>query len=257
MSAPSTLTGAPNWVELLTTDGPGAQRFYGDLFGWVAEVGDQEKYGGYITFFKDGQAVAGAMQKDESMPMPDTWNVYLSARDAGATLKAAADHGGASLMGPMDVPDVGVMGMAGDTGGSAVGVYQGTTFPGLGVVGEAGTPGWFELHTRSYDKDVQFYADVFGWDPHTASDTPEFRYTTLGGGDQQAAGIMDASAFPEGAPTGWFVYFAVADADATIAKAVELGATVVQPAEDTPYGRLATLADPWGAPIKLIQGPNA
>ena len=50
------------------------------------------------------------------------------------------------------------------------------------------------------------------------------------------------------------MYFRTDDADATIARARELGGSVIQPAEDTPYGRLATLADPTGAAFKLI-GP--
>jgi hypothetical protein len=50
------------------------------------------------------------------------------------------------------------------------------------------------------------------------------------------------------------VYFRTDDADASIARARELGGSVIQPAEDTPYGRLATLADPTGAAFKLI-GP--
>ena len=40
--------------------------------------------------------------------------------------------------------------------------------------------------------------------------------------------------------------------DATLAKIVELGGTVVMPAWDTPYGRLAEAADPTGARFKLI-----
>jgi predicted enzyme related to lactoylglutathione lyase len=40
--------------------------------------------------------------------------------------------------------------------------------------------------------------------------------------------------------------------DARLARAVELGGSVVMPAEDTPYGRIATAADPTGAQFKLI-----
>jgi predicted enzyme related to lactoylglutathione lyase len=64
---------------------------------------------------------------------------------------------------------------------------------------------------------------------------------------------MDASGFlPEGVPSHWSVYFGVDDTDAALAKIVDLGGSVVQPAEDTPYGRLATAADPSGALFKLI-----
>lgn len=75
-----------------------------------------------------------------------------------------------------------------------------------------------------------------------------------GPSDFEAAGVMDAANFlPSEVPSHWAVYFAVDDAEATIATAVELGATVVHSAEVTPYGVLATLADPTGAMFKLQQ----
>ena len=44
------------------------------------------------------------------------------------------------------------------------------------------------------------------------SDTPDFRYTTLGEGDDALAGIMDGAG---DAGSQWTVYFAVADTDAS------------------------------------------
>jgi predicted enzyme related to lactoylglutathione lyase len=59
---------------------------------------------------------------------------------------------------------------------------------------------------------------VFGWQTQVTAGTPEFRYTVLQHGEEQLAGIMDASAFlPEGAPAQWPVYFGAEDADATLA----------------------------------------
>ena len=52
---------------------------------------------------------------------------------------------------------------------------------------------------------------------------------------------------PEGTPSHWLVYFQVADTDAAAAAAERAGGTVVAPAVDTPFGRLACLADPDGA----------
>ena len=70
------------------------------------------------------------------------------------------------------------------------------------------------------------------------------------------AGIMDASAFlPEGTPAAWSIYFGVADTDAALEKVVELRGKVRQPAEDTPYGRLAQASDPTGTLFKLVATP--
>ncbi len=43
-----------------------------------------------------------------------------------------------------------------------------------------------------------------------------------------------------------------ADTDAAVAKATELGAQVLMPAIDTPFGRVAGLSDPQGAAFRLI-----
>ena len=52
------------------------------------------------------------------------------------------------------------------------------------------------------------------------------------------------------------MYFGSDDADASLADVTRLGGSVVLPAEDTPYGRLAEAADPTGAHFKLV-APNA
>ena len=98
---------------------------------------------------------------------------------------------------------------------------------------------------------------MFGWDTHAVSDPPEFRYTTLRQGQDWLAGIMDASGFlPDGVPAHWSVYFGVNDTDAALATIVDLGGSILMAAQDTPYGRLATAADPTGARFKLV-APNA
>jgi predicted enzyme related to lactoylglutathione lyase len=71
------------------------------------------------------------------------------------------------------------------------------------------------------------------------------------------AGIMDASGMlPEGTPATWSIYFGVENADAASSRIGELGGSIIRPAEDTPYGRLADAADPTGAHFKLIQPPS-
>jgi predicted enzyme related to lactoylglutathione lyase len=48
------------------------------------------------------------------------------------------------------------------------------------------------------------------------------------------------------------VYFGADDTDKALARVVDLGGSVVTPAEDTPYGRLAQATDPTGALFKLV-----
>ncbi len=244
--------GAPCWVDLFTSDPEKSEAFYCSLFGWTAESAGEE-YGGYVNFSKDGVRVAGAMKNDGQGSMPDVWSTYLAVEDAAATTEAAVANGGGVILPAMQVMELGSMAVVTDAGQAAIGVWQPGLHKGFGVMAEPGAPGWFELHTRDYDAAVRFYQEVFGWDTHVASDEPGFRYTTLGQGDGQLAGIMDAAAFlPEGVPAHWAVYFAVADTDAALAQIVDLGGSIVQAAETTPYGRLASATDPTGAMFKLV-----
>lgn len=255
MPKPDITPGAPCWIDLVTSDTEKAKAFYTALFGWTYETGDQEKYGGYITAFKDGHMVAGIMAKQADMGgMPDVWSTYLRTDDIKATTAAVAASGGQVYIEPMDIPEQGAMAMYGDASGAAIGAWQFGGMAGYELAAESGAPAWHELLAKDYDAAVTFYQKVFGWETTTLGDSPEFRYTTLGSGDTSKAGIMDASGFlPDQVPSMWSVYFAVTSLDPTVEKALELGATIIQPAEDTPFGRMATLSDPTGAVFKLIQ----
>ena len=61
---------------------------------------------------------------------------------------------------------------------------------------------------------------------------------------------------PEGTPSHWIVYFGTADVDAAVAAVERLGGGVMQPSMDTPYGRMAFVTDPFGAPFALHQAPR-
>jgi predicted enzyme related to lactoylglutathione lyase len=243
--------GHPTWIDLFSSDTAASLTFYGELFGWSATDPSAE-HGGYVNFLKDGEPIAGMMGNDGSSGQPDTWSLHLAVEDAAKTIEAAEANGATVIVPAMPVGDLGWMSVDADPGGAAIGGWQPGAHEGFLQLAEPNTPGWFELHTREYDKSVAFYREVFGWDAQTMSDTADFRYTTLGKDEAAAAGIMDASAFlAEGAPAAWSVYFSCADTDATLARAVELGGTVLEPAQDTPYGRLAHVADPTGARFKL------
>ena len=252
MPAPTLVLGAPCWIDLFSSDTERAKDFYGQLFGWTT-LDPGPEYGGYFIFQKDGKAVAGCMGNDGEQEYPDTWTVYLRSDDADRTVEAAKANGGTVVVEPMDVTQNARFAMVADPGGATIGIWQPKEVKGFEIRGEVGAPAWFELHTGSYDDAVGFYRDAFGWDVHTAADEPDFRYTTHGEGENMLAGIMDASGFREEEAAKWYVYFQVEDADATAALAEELGGTIVDQPEDTPYGRLATLTDPTGTRFKLRQ----
>lgn len=50
--------GAPNWIELITSDSTTTQASYTAMFGWEYENGGNE-LGGNITCLSDGAQIAG------------------------------------------------------------------------------------------------------------------------------------------------------------------------------------------------------
>lgn len=243
--------GAPCWIDVFTDDAEAAHRFYGELFGWTIEV--DEEMGGYGTFHRDGVPVAGCMGNRNPGHPANFWTVYLNAPDITASFAAAQEAGAQPILAPMAVGDLGQMAMVADPGGAAVGLWQAGTFPGITVLGEPGAPAWFELHTMAYDAVLPFYRDVFGWDIHTVSDAPEFRYSTNGPEEAGLAGVMDDAVHaPEGSPSYFATYIAVADADATVAEAEALGGGIEMQSENTPYGRLAIITDTTGSRLHVM-----
>jgi predicted enzyme related to lactoylglutathione lyase len=244
--------GAPCWVDVMTSDVDRARSFYGELFGWQSDEPNPE-FGGYFNFTKDGVLVAGGMPAMPEAGPPNIWSVYLATDNAEKAVETATANGGQVIAPAMAVHDLGTMAVIIDNAGAVIGMWQPGTHKGFGILGEPNTPAWFELLTKDHASATAFYRTVFGWDTSTLHDTDEFRYTTANDGETQLAGVMDAAAFlPEGVPSHWSVYFAVESTDAALARLTELGGSIEQPAEDTPYGRLATAADPMGARFKLL-----
>ncbi len=248
--------GTPCWFDLGSSDKARSKAFYGDLFGWTAEDAGPD-LGSYTSFSLGGDRIAGCMQNDGQMG-PDGWMSYLATDDIEKLAEATVANGGTVFAPPMAVAELGHMMILADPAGAVIGAWQPGEHQGFARYGEPGAPGWFELWTRDWEGSMAFYREVFGSEITVVGDSPDFRYAIIMEGDTQWAGIMDASAFlPEGVPAHWSVYLQVDDEDATIAKAQELGGTVVQAAEDTPYGRLATMTDTTGATFKLVQPPTA
>lgn len=249
----TTLPGEPCWIELFTPDTDAAVAFYGALFGWTATDPDEE-LGGYRIFEREGRPVAGLMRNDGSMGAPDAWAVYLATPDAGATVDRAREAGAEVVAGPMQIRDLGTMAVLVDPAGAAVGAWEAGTFEGTADRAVDGAPAWFETLSKDYARSVDFYRDVFGWQTHTMSDTPDFRYSTLGEDEHARAGIMDAAGMLGDAASRWQFYLQVADTDATVERAVAAGGTLVVPPDDSPYGRLAVLLDPAGVQF-CVMGP--
>ena len=245
--------GSPCWTDLWTSDIAGSRAFYPALFGWEAGEPSPE-FGGYFMFTRDGIPVAGAMGDMGDLSADNSWKIYLATGDIDATV-AAVEAGGGRITGPpMPVADLGVQAVFTDPSGATLGAWQAGTFPGFTVLEEHGAPAWFELVTRDDAGAVSFYRSAFPLEAEVTADSDEFRYTTLldPADGHGVGGIMDAgSVLQEGEPAHWLTYWEVDDVDARASAVSSLGGSVLSHPSDTPFGRMATVADPSGARFKL------
>lgn len=243
--------GAPCWIDLSTSDLERAQQFYGAVFGWTFESAGPE-YGGYVSAFVDGVQVAGLMPNDPQWNMPDGWNTYLHTADADATIEAITAAGGFSCGGAMDIPAKGRMAMVTDPTGGMIGLWQPAQHLGFEATGVAGAPVWHQLTTRDFAGTLDFYRAVFGWQTHVEADSDEFRYSTVVFDGEQRIGVMDGGAFMAAdEPSNWCFFLGAEDVDKAQQLIVDNGGSITRPAEDTPYGRLVSVADPTGAGFNL------
>jgi len=122
------------------------------------------------------------------------------------------------------------------------------------TVAPLGAPTWIDLATSDLDRACAFYGNVFGW-TFESSGEEYGGYVNAFRDGRPVAGLM-ANDPQWGAPDGWTTYLHTADVDATIAAAVDAGATTCVGAMDIPAkGRMAMLTDPAGAAFGLWQ-PN-
>jgi hypothetical protein len=243
--------GTPCWADLSTPDVDAALAFYGDVLGWTFPPAE-EQYGGYRIAQVDRRTAAGIG------PLPDpgmqtAWTLYLASDDADASQSAVEQNGGTILLPAGDIGELGRMFIASDPTGGAFGVWQAKQHIGTGVVNEPGALVWEDLRSTDPDAARTFYASVFGYS-YEAVDGAGDDYTLFapGKGKPPLGGLGPLMGSPDGTPSHWLAYFGVSDTDATITSAEHRGGSVVAPAFDTPYGRMAGIADPAGGVFMVI-----
>jgi predicted enzyme related to lactoylglutathione lyase len=249
--------GSPNWIDLGTPDLNGAMTFYGGLFGWQFRSAGPDA-GGYGLFTSGGRTVAGGMEVPASAA-PPSWTVYFRSDDADATARAVRQAQGSVVVEPDDVGDKGRLAVLTDLAGAVFGVWQPGTLTGLDVAGENGALCWVELYTTDVAGAAGFYHAALGWETSSVS-FPGGAYTCVNpagtGEDGMFGGVVGSVGDPveAGGDAYWLPYFAVTDVDAVAGRARERGGAVrLEPTDVPGVGRLARLADPFGARFAVLR----
>jgi predicted enzyme related to lactoylglutathione lyase len=243
-------------VDISVDDVPRAIAFYSGLFGWDIQQGGLD-VGGYSICHLNGRIVAAIGPKMGDPTAPSAWTTYLASEDVDATADTVKAAGGQLPMAPMDVMEEGRLAIAFDTVGAAVGVWQAGRTKGIGLANEPGSLSWNEHLSNDFEGSKAFYQAVFGYEYDDMSGE-DFKYAVIKVNGNIVGGIgslpLDA---PPGRSAGWAVYFGVADTDTAVAKVTDLGGTLIQPPRDSPYGRIAVVADDHDAVFSLITAPPA
>ena len=114
-----------------------------------------------------------------------------------------------------------------------------------------GTFCWTDLGTTDPEGAVAFYSGLFGWEAEPVPDAGGYTLMRRGGAD--VCGVYGVERGP-GVIPAWTSWVCVEDADATVARATELGAATVRDALDVgEMGRSVAIADPQGAVVGLWQ----
>ncbi len=239
------------WFEYVSTDAGGAQRLFGELFGWSAKRVPMPE-GDYVMIAAaDGPTIGGYADAPTGAPAGASWLPYLRVQNAADATAQTRALGGAVLKPPFPVGDFATMSVVQDPLGASFALWQPTK-------GEAPPPPsaghfvWNELASRDPAASVAFYQALGGFTSKAMDMQGMGTYHLLESGGQSRAGIM-APPMPD-APHAWLPYVQVASADQTADKAKRLGATLIVPPTAIPnVGRFAIFVDALGCATGILQ----
>jgi predicted enzyme related to lactoylglutathione lyase len=248
------LLGRPVWYELMTTDMKAAEAFYKTVVGWTTEP-----YPGagqpYTTFIRGGNvAIGGILNKPAEVKAPPFWAMYI----AVPRLEDAVSHitrlGGRTHTEVIDVPDVGRMQLMMDPQGAAFYIIEpAPREPRPEHAPEIGDASWHELMTTDMTAAMQFYQEVFGWQPGQSMDMGEMgTYQIFNRPRGQIGGMMNKPPEMANVPPNWQIYFRVPDVDAAAERIKAEGGRILFGPMDVPDGdRIVNAMDPQGAAFGL------
>jgi uncharacterized protein len=263
--------GVPSWIDSQQPDPQAATSFYTGIFGWeFAERSPAGGRNGYLVASLDGKAVSAIASADHGTSKPPAWTTYVGVEDADEAAANVREAGGTVLSEPADLPgDIGRAVTCADPSGVVFGLWQPGAIRGAQTVNAPGTWNFSELMTDDVESATRFYSAIFGWEvdevdmgamsghmvrkPGYADFLEQFdpgirqRHADFGAPPGFSECVAWFLPLREGDAPRWNVTFAVADTDAVVARARELGGTVVVEPFDVPPVRSSVVRDPQGA----------
>lgn len=249
------LTGKFVWYDLLTEDLPAVERFYGTIFGWEFEDGDEGRLV-YKTITHEGRRIGGVFYNERRNPDVNRsqWVSYLSVPDVDRAVEQVRAVGGTVHTEPRDYPDRGRIAVVSDAQGALLAVVRSS----------GGDPAdreplldewmWTELWTNDVAAAESFYDNLVGYEPDTLRLYEENSYLVFVRDGRPRAGVIET---PDNrVRPNWLPYVRVDDPAAVAAQVESLGGKVLlAPDDDVRNGDVAIIADPSGAALTVQRWP--
>lgn len=246
--------GTPTWTDLIAPDVDAARKFYHEVFGWEYDIGGPE-YGGYTTARLGSRTTVGMVgNQPGAPPMPAAWGLYFASDAIEADVARAVALGAKVVSPAMVVGEFGSMATCEDPTGATFSFWQAGRHLGSGVTDEPGSTAWCELYSPNAKQARDFYMALLGASADTMAGGME--YYVLKHGEEMLCGIMQIDPSWGGFQPQWISYFAVANADETVATVLKNGGKIMGNIDDSPFGRIAALMDPSGASFKIVEPPK-
>jgi hypothetical protein len=256
LTTPSILpSGIPCWVELAALDEGAAQQFYNGLFGWTYYLNrDPAAPNGRYLIASLGTTDVGGIYR-AAPDQPSLWTINVSVHSTANAAEWVQHLGGTVTLGPVAIPNRGSILHATDPAGAPVVFWQAPADWDFG----SGAPNTFasaDLNTHDGEAADGFFCRLFNYTARQIGEVRGVDYVEWLMEQQPVLYryVMGPEYPPETLPH-WMVYFEVDPArgtDATAGHALMLGGRVVAEPYDTPWGRIAILADPGGAVFSIV-----
>jgi predicted enzyme related to lactoylglutathione lyase len=149
--------------------------------------------------------------------------------------------------------DVGRMAVIQDPQGAFFMVWEPKSNIGAGLVNQPGALAWNELASPDLDASAKFYGDLFGWTTQSFEGSPT-PYLIIMNGERSNGGMRELGGDDAGVPPHWLPYFGIDDIDRGLAKARELGGTVLGGPIDIGVAKIGVVQDPQGAVFAIYDG---
>jgi uncharacterized protein len=243
--------GAVAWLDMHVTRQEEALRFYQPLLGWSGDPQPDEPQH-FAVQSAGGKPVAGIGRLDpDRQDVP--WTGYFAVADVDAAVARIGALGGQVACPSTAIPGVGRFAHGIDPGGAFFALWEADPFPGMQLEGEPGCLYWLELVTNEGKASAEFYGALLGRPFQPMEQMPDSYWTV------EVDGVPRAGIFrtEEHDKAHWRPYFQVADVDVAVADAVQAGARQVGQAQDTPFGRMGALIDPFGFEFMVATPPPA